>query len=178
MNRRQFITASLLGGAGLVGGAGVWLADGSDVPSVSQLLKHLERLGEQINAGRVAAIGEWNLPQVFQHCTQSVRFSLTGFPEHKPDWFLHSVGPMAFSLFSARGAMPHDLREAIPGAPVLDRNSPPASALQTLMQTLRDFDTHTGALAPHFAFGTLSKQEYARAHVLHIRNHLQEISEV
>lgn len=178
MNRRQFITASLLGGAGLVGGAGLWLTDGSDVPSVTRLLKHLERLNTQLDAGQVRALGEWNLAQIFQHCTQSVRFSLTGFPEHKPDWFQHSVGPLAFSLFSARGAMSHDLSEAIPGAPVLDRNSPPASALQTLMQTLQDFDAHSGTLAPHFAFGALSKQDYARAHVLHIRNHLQEIREV
>jgi len=41
---------------------------------------------------------------------------------------------------------------------------------------LNDFDNYSGALKPHFAFGMLSKSDYALAHVLHINNHLQEFA--
>jgi hypothetical protein len=52
----------------------------------------------------------------------------------------------------------------------------PLEALARLTTALQDFDGYNGALKPHFAFGTLSKSDYALAHVLHINNHLQEFA--
>lgn len=31
------------------------------------------------------------------------------------------------------------------------------------------------SLAPHFAYGPLTKQQYEMAHVMHFNNHLKEI---
>ena len=37
------------------------------------------------------------------------------------------------------------------------------------------FEGFQGQLAPHFAYGSLTKAEYARAHAMHFYNHLDEI---
>ena len=44
-------------------------------------------------------------------------------------------------------------------------------AIDYVLQALDRFDKHTGALAPHFAYGALSKADYARAHLMHLANH-------
>jgi hypothetical protein len=38
------------------------------------------------------------------------------------------------------------------------------------------FQAYTGPLKPHFAYGDLSRSDYALAHVLHIANHQDEIA--
>ena len=71
--------------------------------------------------------------------------------------------------------MTHGLAEAIPGAAKLQANDDRA-ALRRLIQALSDFDQFKGQYQPHFAYGVLSKQEYALAHVLHLNNHFEEVS--
>jgi hypothetical protein len=44
-----------------------------------------------------------------------------------------------------------------------------------LRQAITRFNAHNGALKPHFAYGLLSKPEFALAHSLHIANHREEI---
>ena len=43
---------------------------------------------------------------------------------------------------------------------------------RTSLEAFRDFD---GPLRPHFAFGHLGKDKFARAHLMHIENHLEEL---
>ena len=67
--------------------------------------------------------------------------------------------------------MRHSLTEPIPGAPVIPDNGDVEAALNLLLQALNTFSAHEGKLAPHFAYGELSKAEYAQAHVMHVRDH-------
>lgn len=138
--------------------------------SVASALKTLEALKRA--APRMA--GAWDLPQVLHHAAQSVEYSLQGFPAPKPAWFRATVGPAAFSLFSARGRMSHALDEPIPGAPGIERGLPLDPAVDRALAALQAFDRHTGPLAPHFAYGALDKPAYARAHLMHLANHWQE----
>jgi hypothetical protein len=103
--------------------------------------------------------GAWDLAHVLHHTAQSVEYSMAGFPALKPAWFRATLGSYAFALFNSRGAMSHDLAEPIPGAPAI---------------ALRAFDAHTAALQPHFAYGTLDKPAYTRAHLMHLANHWNE----
>ncbi len=112
---------------------------------------------------------------MFNHCAQSIEYSISGYPELKPVWFRSSVGPLAFSVFAARGAMRHPLNEAIPGAAPLNAPATQAQALQRLQQAFADFAAYQGELQPHFAYGSLSHADYAQAHVLHLYNHLSLI---
>ncbi len=173
MQRRHFLQLTAVTGVAAVG-LGYWrlpLASRPALVSIEGALQVLERLSPQA----LVSVQGWNPAQVFNHCAQSIDFSIDGYPELKANWFRHSVGPAAFSVFASRGAMRHPLNQPIPGAPALDTPSDPALALQRLQTAFSRFIAHTGALQPHFAYGQLNHAEYAQAHVLHLYNHLSLI---
>jgi hypothetical protein len=118
--------------------------------------------------------GAWDLPHVLHHAAQSIEYSMNGFPALKPAWFRATLGAYAFSLFSAGGQMTHDLAEPIPGAPEIPQGQPLAAAVGHASAALQAFARHTGPLAPHFAYGTLDKATYTRAHLMHLANHWNE----
>lgn len=120
------------------------------------------------------ATGAWSLAQVLNHAAQSVEYSLDGFPQLKPALFRATVGPLAFKVFDARGAMKHPLDQPIPGAPALDAQAPLNQAVQRLLAAFDRFERHPGALQPHFAYGGLDKPAYARAHLMHLAEHWSE----
>lgn len=118
--------------------------------------------------------GAWDLAHVLHHTAQCIEFSMAGFPALKPAWFRATIGSYAFALFNSRGAMSHDLGEPIPGAPAIAQGQPLIPAVDHAIAALRAFDAHTGALQPHFAYGTLDKPAYTRAHLMHLANHWNE----
>jgi hypothetical protein len=67
--------------------------------------------------------------------------------------------------------MRHNRDAAIPGAPAVNGDYP---AIARLRLAIEAFDHHRGLLAPHFAFGALAKNEYARVHALHLADHLRD----
>ena len=120
-----------------------------------------------------AMAGAWSLPQVLDHAAQSVEYSMHGFPQLKPGLFRATVGRAAFAVFDARGRMSHSLAEPIPGAPALATDFAPAR--DRLLAALSAFDRHSAPLAPHFAYGSLDKAQYARAHLMHLADHWREL---
>ncbi len=117
--------------------------------------------------------GDWNAIVTLHHLAQSIEFSMTGYPEHKPDWFKSTAGKAAFKVFSAKGQMKHGLAEPIPGAPDLIDDGNIQNAYQRLVLALNNFADYSGPLKPHFAYGELSKEDYALAHVMHVNNHFE-----
>ncbi len=175
MERRKFVQYLAIGGPlAAIGGGYLWLSADRDHPQLS-LRATLQKL-ERLSSGPITKSGTWNPYQVFNHCAQSVEFSMTGFPESESALFQNTAGAMAFSIFSARGEMSHNLAEVIPGAPELAEEGDNQLALERLITAVTSFDAYDGPLKPHFAFGNLSKSDYALAHMLHINNHLQEFS--
>ncbi|TWX47209.1 DUF1569 domain-containing protein [Colwellia hornerae] len=176
MKRRQFVKASLLSSGAVIGiGAGAFLLikeGNKDSLTVDMALKKLDDLSNE----SLIHQGEWNPYQIFTHCAQSVEFSMSQFPEHKSDLFKSTVGKLAFSIFLSKGKMTHGLDEPIPSAPMFAKNIDSTIALNRLKKSLLDFKRYQGILAPHFAYGELSKEEYEIAHVMHLYNHLQEIT--
>jgi hypothetical protein len=120
--------------------------------------------------------GAWNLSQTLNHLAQSIEYSIDGFPQMKSAMFRAAVGTAAFAVFQARGRMSHSLVEPIPGAPALDAAAPLEPAIARALAALRRFEAHTGALAPHFAYGALDKAQYTRAHLMHLANHWDEVT--
>ena len=173
MNRRQVLKLGALGSIAVAGG-GYWALGRGEVPGELSLAGAQQVLAGLVDRPLVSLEG-WSPAEVFNHCAQSIEYSISGYPELKPAWFRASVGPMAFAVFAARGAMRHPLDEAIPGAAPLAEPASQALALQRLQHAFEDFAGHQGALRPHFAYGELSHADYARAHVLHLYNHLSLI---
>ena len=172
MNRREFILGSIASGV-FIGGGVAWLGieQNQEPLDIDLALSKLNKLIKQ----NPIVTGEWNLYQIFTHCAQSVEYSIVGYPEHKSDIFKNTVGKTAFSLFSSKRKMTHALNEAIPGAPEFPEVENIADAFERFKKSLIDFKKYEGVLAPHFAYGKLTKLQYEVAHVMHFNNHLQEI---
>ncbi len=139
-------------------------------PTVASAMKAIEGL-----ATGWRSTGAWTLAQMLEHAAQSVEYSLRGFPEMKSGLFRATVGRAAFAVFDSRGQMDHGLAEAIPGAPPIAAGAALDAAIQRAMKSLRDFEAHSGALAPHFAYGALDKAQFTRAHLMHLANHWAEV---
>ncbi|GGB58811.1 DUF1569 domain-containing protein [Shewanella inventionis] len=176
MQRRQFLKVGMLTSVvGISAASALWLSQGGDAKSLTleALLSKLEMLGAlPTEVLTKMSLGQWNSAQVFTHCAQSVEFSMSGFPQHKSAVFKRTIGTIAFSAFAIKGAMTHNLAEAIPAAPELDPSIDAHQALARLINSLQEFKQYQGKLAPHFAYGKLNKQDYELAHVLHFYNHL------
>jgi hypothetical protein len=129
---------------------------------------------ETLDLSAIESTGDWGLGQMFNHLAQGVEFSMQGYPIQKPRLFQETVGTLAFKVFAAKGKMSHGLSEPIPGEVVAELSAQDGlSRLWTSLEVFRDFD---GSLKPHFAYGGLNKVQFAKAHLLHIENHLEEVS--
>jgi hypothetical protein len=140
------------------------MVDLSTIPKALQAL-------EALPSNPLRSTGAWDLPHVLHHYAQSVEYSLAGYPRLKPAWFRASVGPVVLAVFSWRGRMRHDLDAAVPGAPEIAQGLPLAAAVARAAAALRTFDGYAGPLQPHFAYGSLDKPAYARAHLMHLADH-------
>ena len=172
MKRRSTIKYLATGGllVGL-GGSYHWLTRVRDNKELAINLT-LDRLSK-LNLNSIENTGSWEVARTFDHLAQSIEFSMIGFPVLKPKVFRSTAGPLAFSVFQARGHMSHGLDEEIPGEVVKAENNS-AEAHERLLKALQSFDSHDGPLKPHFAYGVLDRDQYAIAHVMHINNHLEE----
>jgi hypothetical protein len=173
MNRRRFIISSAALGGIAIGGGALWFKQLQNKKDLS-LTTLLEALNE-LPSHKVEFSGEWNAFQTFNHLAQSIEYSMTGYPEHKSDLFKSTVGRGAFSLFAKQGSMSHSLSEPIPGAPALTAEGFTQQALNRLVHAIKAFDSYTGELQPHFAYGMLSHKEYAGAHTMHVYNHFEQL---
>jgi hypothetical protein len=175
MKRRTFIALSATGAAmlGLTGAAALWSrgADGR-VLTVAAALQKIDELA-QIT---VISSGKWDAHQIFAHCAQTIEFSMAGYPAPKSRLFQNTAGAAAFALFSSSRKMTHRLSEPVDGAAPIAASPEFGKGLARLRQAFVGFRDFDGALAPHFAYGPLSKQDYEMAHVMHFWNHLDEIS--
>lgn len=173
MRRRTLLKGAALTSAAALG-AGYWALPTGPQPAVVSLQGARQVLAD-LQGKTLQSVRGWSPSQVFNHCAQSIDYSIDGYPELKPAWFRHSLGPAAFAVFSARGAMRHPLDEVIPGAAPLHEPSSQDQALQRLQMAFERFASHAGELQPHFAYGALSHAEYGQAHVMHLYNHLSLI---
>jgi hypothetical protein len=174
MKRRQMLKhISLAGSLAAVSGAGYLYLTRASRQQDLTLEKMVADL-KAIDTTRLVHLGEWSPATIFAHCSQSIAFSVTGYPAHKSEFFKNTIGPLAFNLFASLGKMKHNLAEAIPGAADIEANDS-QTALNELIYRLEEFDRYAGNLAPHFAFGDLSKSEYTLAHLMHINNHFDEL---
>lgn len=151
------------------------MADIPKVQSLDDVLRWLDRLER---ATRVRSTNTWTMRAVLEHLAQSIEMSLDGFPAPKSALFQATAGSAAFAFFKWRGRMSHGLTEPIPGAPLLAQLEDWQPGAARLRAAVTRFQTHTGALQPHFAYGALSRADFALAHAFHVANHQDEIEVV
>jgi Protein of unknown function (DUF1569) len=169
MKRRELVVAGVLG---LTGVAMADLAKVDKVQTLSEALTWLDKLEKSASA---KTTGTWKMNMVLDHLAQSIEYSMTGFPAPKSALFQSTAGALAFGYFKLRGQMSHGLAEPIPGAPALVMADDFKPAATRLRDAITRFNTHSGVLMPHFAYGALSKADFEKAHSFHIANHQDEI---
>lgn len=170
MNRRLFLKAALW--TPVAAAVGIKITAEIRPYPLRDLLHQLQGL----KPAQLTSSSSWSVSETFQHCAQSIRFSIFGYPQHYSPWFQHTAGTIALNVFAATGKMHHPLDQPIPGAPALIPELPSDVALQELIYELQQFLSWQGQLAPHFAYGKLSKAQYYSVHYLHLQSHLAEIS--
>jgi Protein of unknown function (DUF1569) len=168
--RRQIILASALATLGVHGSVR------ADMPKVQSLDDALRWLDTIEKSSSVKTTGAWPMVAVLEHLSQSIEMSVNGFPEPKSALFQSTVGAAAFAVFRWRGRMSHTLSDPIPGAQALTQQGDWKLAATRLRAAIQMFNAQTGALKPHFAYGNLSKADFALAHAFHIANHQDEIA--
>lgn len=173
MQRRSFLIQTSAIAASLAMPAYLGAQEISKVQSLSQALLWLDQLEA---APGVKTSGAWPLSAVLEHLSQSIEMSMEGFPQPKSALFQNTLGAAAFTVFKLRGQMSHSLAEPIPGAPVLTPSLAWRPAAARLRAAITRFNSSSAPLKPHFAYGALSKPDYAIAHSMHIANHQDEIS--
>lgn len=177
MKRRTFVKLSVASAATLAvlgtGGA-LWLSGPAAPVSGFATIADARRWVQAIGSGQATTTAGWPVAQVFEHCAQSIEYSLSGFPLARSALFQDTAGSLAFATFRRVGRMQHDLEEAIPGAPALVATDLSLAA-QRLDAAFAAFEAHAGPLAPHFAYGALDKDQYTRAHLMHLANHAERV---
>ena len=147
----------------------------ADLPRIQTLDDSLRWLDGVEKASRVTAVGAWPMGAGLEHLAQSIEMSMDGFPQSRGALFQGTAGSAAFAFFKWRGRMSHGLAQPIPGAPALGAGADWQPAALRLRRAITRFNGYSGALKPHFAYGNLSKPEFALAHSMHIANHGEEI---
>lgn len=173
MNRRQVLKLSALGSVAALS-TGFWALPAGERPGLLSI-EGAQKFLRTLEGQPLKSLKGWGPTEVFNHCAQSIEYSISGYPELKPRWLRSTLGPLAFSVFSARGAMRHPLDEIIPGSPALSEPATQALALGRLQKAFSEFSAYQGELQPHFAYGTLNPADYAEAHVLHLYNHMSVV---
>jgi hypothetical protein len=174
VNRRNFLRNSLFTAAGVgTFGYGFWslIPEGPYHLSLSSVRQTIS----QVKAKQLISRSNWSPFMIFSHLAQSVELSMTGYPQHKSDWFKSNIGRRVFEMFAAKKQMKHGLDEPIPGALLIGNDGDHYQGIQRLELALDYFEQYEGLMQPHFAYGPLSKAEYEVAHALHFYNHLTEI---
>jgi hypothetical protein len=172
LERRKFLLSSAAVSGTLLLGGGIWLLQPitREELTIPYLLSKLRSIPPQ----DLQFSGHWNGFQTLSHLAQSVEFSMTGYPQHKSELFKSMIGKSAFKLFSQKGKMFHNLEEVIPGAAELTPQGATEQAMARLITALEKFSQFQLPLAPHFAYGELSHEDYALAHVMHVYDHFSE----
>lgn len=125
---------------------------------------------------KVESSTDWDFSQILNHAAQSIEYSMKGYPELRSPFFRYTVGKIAISVFLSRGFMSHGLNDPIPGAPELEKNTSLEQAFQRIYRAIDTFQKFEGELKPHLAYDTLAKEDYDKAHAMHIANHLSSLT--
>ncbi len=107
------------------------------------------------------------------HCAQSIEYSLTGFPTQRGLVVRKLIGPLLLRKYLQKGFLTHDTEAPIPGAPEVSADLSFSDGIERLRAAIAQFRSHSGILAPHFAFGKVSREDYEKLHAMHLADHLR-----
>ena len=136
--------------------------------NLDECVDELEKIQQ---ASSIDIESDWTLYQNLIHCAQSIEYSMYGFPQNKSVLFQKTLGKLVLNQFEKQGYMRHNRNEPIPGATPIEPNGNAVEAVTRLQKAITDFDQFDQPLKPHFAYGALTKSQFANAHCMHCADH-------
>lgn len=141
--------------------------------SIDEVLAELDLM--EANLDTLVMDQPFSLFQALTHMAQSMEYSMTGYPQLDSP-FTQSIKKIGFGVFKSQGFMSHNLGAPVPGAPEIPEEGSLEDAFLRLRNACGDFQNYTGALHPHFSYGTLSYEDWELAHSFHCANHFSNLA--
>lgn len=129
----------------------------------------------RIDAKSQSKIKNWTFYEILSHCSQTIEYSMTGYPAMKPALLRNTVGRLVIKRFLRQGYMKHNLSAHVPGGEAITNSGSTEEGIQRLIKSIEKFQAFNGKLALHLIFGTLSKEEYDKYFSMHVADHLSEV---
>ncbi len=133
-------------------------------------LDDVRRDVDALHAAGYHRLGNWTLGQTCEHLGIFFRGCLDGFTQRAP-WYTRPFGGLILRRVLRSGRMPTGVKvpaDWLPGPPTGDDRA----AVEHLVALLARFEQHAGPLHPSPLFGPLSRETWARLHLIHCAHHL------
>lgn len=141
--------------------------------TIDEVLNELDLMEENLDT--LVMDQPYTLYKALTHMAQSMEYSMTGYPKLDSP-LAQSIKKIGFNIFKSQGYMSHDLGAPVPDAPEIPDEGPIEDAFLRLRNACSDFQNYTGALHPHFSYGTLSYEDWELAHSFHCANHFSNLT--
>ena len=141
--------------------------------TIDEVLAELDLM--EANLDTLVMDQPYTLYKALTHMAQSMEYSMTGYPKLDSP-LVQSVKKIGFNIFKSQGYMSHDLGAPVPDAPAIPDEGSLEDAFLRLRNACSDFQNYTGALHPHFSYGTLNYEDWELAHSFHCANHFSNLT--
>ena len=115
-------------------------------------------------------VGDWSLGQICNHLTQSLTWTVEGFPKLTP-WFVRkTIGPLLLRRILRTGRFPDSIK--LPNAYLPKPGLDDRAEAEALRAALWHFASHSAPLSDHPMAGAISQADWERFHCIHCAHHL------
>jgi hypothetical protein len=124
---------------------------------------------DQLLAGHTT-VGHWSLGQICNHLTQSLTWTVEGYPKLVPWLVRKTVGPLLLKRILRTGRFPDGIKlpaRYLPKPELDDR-----AEAEALRAALWHLAAHSGPLADHPMAGPIPRADWERFHCIHCARHL------
>ena len=115
-------------------------------------------------------LGQWSLGQIFNHLTDSMTFSVQGFPRLAPWIIRKTIGPIMLSRILKKGVFPSGLMLPKKFAP--KPGAEPRAEAEALRAAINYYASYTGKMSAHPLSDKFTRAQWDRLHAIHCAHHL------
>ena len=125
---------------------------------------------DRLLANPYERLGNWDLAQACDHLAYSFEGSVRGFDFSAPRIVQALVGQYALRYVLKHRKAP--FRPRVPKRLEPPSGKDPHACVARLKDSIKEFESHRGELAPHPFFGKITRDQWRQIHLFHCSHHL------
>jgi hypothetical protein len=125
---------------------------------------------DRLLTGRYQRRGNWDLAQTCDHLAYSFEGSVRGFDFGVPRMVQMLIGQYALRYVLRNRRAP--FRPRVPRRLEPPSGKDPQACALRLKNSISEFESHAGELAPHPFFGKITRDQWRQIHLFHCAHHL------